>query len=69
MPDRRARLPVLLLTGYVDGQLQSDFKDLEASGAVVLRKPVSAPKLSEITLKLLARVDGSLQTGQSAAAS
>jgi signal transduction histidine kinase/ActR/RegA family two-component response regulator len=66
---REARLPVVLLTGYVEGQLESDLKDLEASGAVVLRKPVSAHKLGEIALKLLARVDGSPQTGPSAAAS
>jgi signal transduction histidine kinase/ActR/RegA family two-component response regulator len=51
---RRTQLPVMLLTGYVEAHMQSDFNDIKASGIVVLRKPVLPGYLGKVAVELVA---------------
>jgi signal transduction histidine kinase/CheY-like chemotaxis protein len=64
---RRTQLPVLLLTGYVETHMQANFKDIEASGIVVIRKPVLPNALGKVAVELVASARTSLRNGKSSA--
>ena len=50
---RHAKLPVLLLTGYADGNVRSDVESMQDESFILLRKPVSADELAHYAAVLL----------------